>query len=795
MSRVKIFDKTATDFSTRGLGVLKNAICCKPFEYKNGSYECYLEYPVMDRKADLIDYERIIYCNTPRGYQPFRIYQITKNDNDMILEVYAMHIFYDLRDNLIEDTNIVGASAVNAISQLLSKTQYTHPFITGGELTTTANSRLVRKNPAEAILGDDDNSIINRFGGEVERDNFSVKIHSQYGENRGIVVKYAKDITGLEVKCDLSTVRTRIMPEGYNGFFLPEKYVDSPLINNYVHPKIAEYDFSDVKVKGYYDGTDEDVTIIDNTGDGYKKLRELSKKLFDEQHIDIPETTVSMSLMDLKKTSEYKDLAVLVTIYPFDTITIRHKPLGIDIKVQMSYWQYDSLEDEYITMEFGNSKSNIASTTNAINSIADTLNKEQVNLLTQAKEKATSLIDSGLGGYVVKTRDELLIMDTADKTTATKVWRFNKNGLGYSSTGYNGTYELAMTADGEIVADKMTTGILTAIIIQNVSKTFKIDLSGSNGAQFYSNNLLAMVMSGTSIKFYNWGKNGDYIGSIGCSNTIDSTYPNGNPAKPNISIFNDLDSSVSIGYETQSGTNGSYITFDKYNIQSSGYPIRIDQQVQFGNNCNAHHFANIFMHNFTIYMDSNNRIRISNIEVNNTTPALLTDNIYVPGHGWFGATGTAGGDYAECFEWSDENAENEDRIGYLVALEGNRIKYANGDDILGIISGTASVIGDLAPEWNNKYLKDKWGRYILDNKGNKIINTGYDETMNYLDRSCRSEWGTVGLVGKVICRSDGTLNVGDYVQALNGIGTKSSSKTNIRVIEKIDDETVKVFIR
>lgn len=791
MSRVVIFDKTATDFSSRGLGVLKNTICCKPFEYKNGAYECYLEYPIMDEKADLIQYENIIYCNTPRGYQPFRIYQISKNDNDMVLEVYAMHIFYDLKDNLIEDTNIVGASAVNAIDQILSKTQYTTPFVAGGDYTTTANSRLVRKNPADAIIGDDDNSIINRFGGEIERDNFNIKIHEKYGENRGVVVKYAKDITGLEVKCDMSTVVTRIMPEGYNGFFLPEKYVDSSLINNYTHPKIAEYDFS-VKVKGYYEGDDED--IIQNTGEGYKKLRELSKKLFTEEHIDVPETTVSISLVNLKKTNEYKDLSVLVTIYPFDTITIRHKPLGVDIEVQMNYWQYDSLNDEYITMEFGNAKNNIANTTNSINVIADNLTKEQANLLTQAKENATNLLNNGLGGYVIKTRDELLIMDTDDINTAREVWRWNKNGLGYSSTGYNGVYGTAITADGQIVADKITTGILTAIIIQNVSKTFKIDLSGNNGAQFYNNSLLAMTMSGNSLKFYNWGKEGDYIGSIGSTNTIDSSHPNGNPNKPNIAVWNDLDSSFAIQYATKSGINSNYIKFDKYKVQdNTGVPITICEDTKV--NAQLHMGSYLKMHNWKIFLSDDMKAFLWCTTVNNSVMAVYANELYVPGTVWAGNTGTAGADYAEMFEWLDGNTENEDRIGYLVSLEGDKIVKANGTDVLGIISGTASVLGDLAPEWQNKYLKDKWGRYLLDDEGNKIISDDYDKSKEYLDRSSRKEWGVVGLVGKIICRSDGTLNVGDYVQAINGIATKSTEKTNIRVINIIDDETVKVFIR
>lgn len=795
MSKVIIFDKITTSFVGRGLGVLKDALSCKPYEYKNGSYECYLEYPISGLHSDLIVEENIIYCNTPRGYQPFRIYQISKNDADMVLEVYAMHIFYDLRDNIIEDTNIVGASAVGAINQILNKTQFEHPFIAGGTLLTTANSRLVRKNPVEAILGDDDNSILSRYGGEIERDNFNIKIHPQYGQNRGVIVKYSKDIKGLEVKCDMSTVVTRILPEGYNGFFLPDssKYVDSDLINNYIHPKIETYTFSDVKVEGYYTSYEDGEEIL-TVKQGYEKLKELSKKLFDEQHVDLPETTVSISIVDLKRTNEYKDLSVLVAIYPFDTITIRHNPLGIDIEVQMNYWQYDSLNDEYLILEFGNAKSNLVNTTNKLNNISEVLEKNQTNLYQQAIKESTDLINDGLGGYVVKTRDEILIMDTADKNTATKVWRWNKNGLGFSSTGYNGTYSNAFTSDGRIIADRILTGTLKAILISNMDNSFTIDLSGYGGANLTTNGKKSMDLVNNKINFYNWGKDGDYIGAIGSINTKDSAYPGGNPNKPNIGIWNDLDSIISLSYQRSSGINGNYVTFDKYNILGkTGKCIKFYEGTQF--NEEVYHYNPINMMGYDVYLSADGKAKVTGTTVNSTYYAAKVPNLYSEGKVWANGVELTNADYAEMFEWADKNVDKEDRIGFLVALEKNKIVKANGDNIIGIISGTACVIGDNANEWIGKYKTDKWGRYLLDSNGNKIINDEFDETKEYLDRSERSEWGTVGLVGKIVCRSDGTACVGDYIKAINGIATKSESATNIRVLEKIDNDTIRVFIK
>lgn len=97
-------------------------------------------------------------------------------------------------------------------------------------------------------------------------------------------------------------------------------------------------------------------------------------------------------------------------------------------------------------------------------------------VLQSAKDHASELIRTGFNGYVVVNSNEILIMDTDDKDTARNVWRWNANGFGYSSTGYNGTYGTAITMDGQIVADYITTGNLDAAVIRSGM------LSSLNGA-------------------------------------------------------------------------------------------------------------------------------------------------------------------------------------------------------------------------------------------------------------------------------------------------------------------------
>lgn len=180
-----------------------------------------------------------------------------------------------------------------------------------------------------------------------------------------------------------------------------------------------------------------------------------------------------------------------------------------------------------------------------------------------------------------------------------------------------------------------------------------------------------------------------------------------------------------------------------------------------------------------------------------------------------GTTTSTGADYAEYFEWADGNPDNEDRIAYIVELDGDKIKLANQytEDVLGIISGTTSLIGDDAEfNWHKKYLTDKYGRFIYetvhyvheegtDNEWSedvkqKVINPAYNPDNDYVRRSDRPEWSTVGMLGKLYVRDDGTAEVNGYVKpADGGIATKATGKTNMRVLERVDENTIRVLLK
>ena len=182
-----------------------------------------------------------------------------------------------------------------------------------------------------------------------------------------------------------------------------------------------------------------------------------------------------------------------------------------------------------------------------------------------------------------------------------------------------------------------------------------------------------------------------------------------------------------------------------------------------------------------------------------------------------GTFGTSGADYAEYFEWFDGNPNNEDRRGRFVTLDGDKIRYAtsNDDYILGVVSANPSVAGDIHSEsWHDMYLKDIYGSKIVEvveveetiNEKGEIIpahteqrwvlNPNYDPNTKYTSREERPEWAAIGIVGKLVVVDDGTCQVNGYCYPnVDGIVTASQEKTNYRVMERLDDTHIKIFIR
>lgn len=477
---ISIYRPDETEFTRNGLGSLdKNIIDPVVMQDLNGIYAFKFKYPIFAPRAIYVKGEHIIKVMTPKGYQLFRIH---KEEPVMgYRNVTAYHIFYDLSFNYIDDTNVVDKSGTAAGVQILGATNYLHSFEFVSDIATVATARIVGMNAAEAFLNDSkDNTFISRWGGEIDRDNFQIRMLNHIGEDRNVIIEYRKDLEGFDATIDWTTVVTRIKPIGFDGLELPEKFIDSPLISNYPYPKVREIEYKDIKaaIGDYAD--DEDAIPLE---DAYAELRRLAGLEYSQAEIDRPTATYDVQFVRLMNTNEYKKYAALQTIYIGDTVKVRHIKEDIDLTAKVISYEYDPIQKKYTKISLGSIKQTLSgSGYGNLQSQIDAIKQVDISNLEASIDRATGLLNTALGGYVLKRNGELLIMDTEDITTAVKVWRWNLNGLGYSGTGYAGPYRTAITNDGHFVADFIDVGLLKAEMIQagfnGIAEGVSMDASG-----------------------------------------------------------------------------------------------------------------------------------------------------------------------------------------------------------------------------------------------------------------------------------------------------------------------------
>lgn len=497
---IKLYLDGETKFLSNGLGLLPDALRCEVTEEKNGLFELEMEYHISGRHYSEIGLRRIILAK-PNPYsdpQPFRIYSISKPINGLVT-VKAEHISYDMSGYPV--TPFVANDAREALEYLETNSVVSSPFSFSTDITSSQTTRdsdppivvdpipnpdgpvdppiledqMVVLKPASmrSILGGSGDSILNMYGGELEFNKFNVRLHANRGSNRGVSIRYGKNMTDLTQEENCSSVYTGVYPFWYNDEWglitLPEKIVKAP--GEYPFTRIYPLDLSNEW---------ENLFELDDPYPSEDELRALAEIYIEYNNIGIPEISLTVSFEQLSEAKEYKELALLEEVRLCDTVNVEFPELKVSATAKCIKTVYNVLTGKYVSLDLGEAK---ASLPDAIASNNDDIkeeieNRPTISFMTKAVDRATKLITGGLGGYVVihssyggDYPDEILIMDTPDIATATKVWRWNKGGLGYSYKGYNGPYTTAITQDGEIVADFVKTGHLMANIIKGGTLT------------------------------------------------------------------------------------------------------------------------------------------------------------------------------------------------------------------------------------------------------------------------------------------------------------------------------------
>lgn len=446
-----LYDSKEKNFTSQGMGALKDAISCKVTEERNGIYELEMAYPQTGIHFGEIQEREIIYAipSPFRDPQPFRIYKITKPLNGNVT-IYAQHISYDL--NGIPVTPFTAQNVAMAFSGLESNAAIENEFSFSTDFSKDGNFLIQIPTAIRSCLGGQTGSVLDVYGGEFEWDKFAVKLHASRGTDSGVVIRYGKNLTGLTQESDIENLVTGIYPYWFQDDTLVESDPKIVYSKNIAFQKAVPVDFTQ--------DFEEQPTP--------EQLKEAAENYITQNQIGEPTVSITVEFLQLSKLSGFEKIALLEKCDLCDEVTVQYEEAGIDIKAKVVSIQTDVLLERYDQMEIGSIRANIAQTI-AGQQQQITQNKEDMQSYTQqAVNNATNWITGGKGGYVIFHRnangqpDEILVMDTYDISTAQKVWRWNQGGLGYSENGYSGPYTTAITQDGQIVADFITTGQLSA---------------------------------------------------------------------------------------------------------------------------------------------------------------------------------------------------------------------------------------------------------------------------------------------------------------------------------------------
>lgn len=465
---IQIYKKKNTDFSKNGDSPIFPSSAVVNAEL-NGAWTLELEHPIDDRKTwKFIGEETVIKVPSFNGDQMFRIRKIEKSDNGV--EVKAEPIFLDAKDDcFLTDVRPTGKNGQQALDIMCAANK---KYTAESNITRATTAYYQYTNLISAINGDDGNSFVSRWGGEILYDNYKVIINERIGGDYGVELLYGKNIKadGLTEEIDMSDVVTRIYPKAYNGYKMSNNgYVDSTLIGNYPTVKADTITFFDVKMREDAQEDDEKngVVICDTQAELDNALIQKCRDQF-AAGIDKPKVSISADMILLQDTDQYKDYKVLESVSLGDTIHCKHSKLGIVTDARVIALEYDCIQKRVTSVELGDFKNDyfdrVTSSTGKVESIINpdgTIMAEKVQgilngIYTQLKLQST--VAQKVKGRAFTVED----LDPDSPLYGCMTWGTQGLQLATKRTadGRDWDWTTAVTARG-ILADAIIAGILT----------------------------------------------------------------------------------------------------------------------------------------------------------------------------------------------------------------------------------------------------------------------------------------------------------------------------------------------
>lgn len=521
---ISVYESSENSFNHNGLKIL-HPKKCEVFKEDNGDY--YIE---LEDSTDNISYYQanmIIKCPTPfpEGSQLFRIVNPEIKNN--YIYVKAKHIYFDTKNYIIFDNYIVDKNCNYALNHLNSNTDKLSPFTTTSNINTLSTFRCVRNSLEEGI-----NTVIERWGGHLVRNNFNISILDEVGADRGIQIKYSKNLKELKVNENWDDVVTKILPVGKNGLLLPEKYIElEEELYDIPFTKVISFD-QELERDDY--SSDEEYTNALTTD-----LRNKATVYLEDNKL--PKVNYSLSA----------NLDYITDVG--DTVYLEHPKIKLALKINVISVKYDVIAQRFKNIEFGNFKNSLKSLIQNVNKVAsDTAKAESEKVKTVLQEdlkQSTDLLWSVLNkGYVINEENRILIVDKLPINEAQNCLLFNYLGIGFSNTGVNGTFTSVWRIDGTLDMQNINVINLTADLI----KGGVLRLGGIN-----NNNGLLELYNENSEKLASIDKNGLIFGNE--NSKIKGTY-----------------SINGIKVEDQTGNSSREILFVGYDEELNESVVRTD---------------------------------------------------------------------------------------------------------------------------------------------------------------------------------------------------------------------------
>lgn len=513
----RIYSPTETDFSTNGLGILKDTTKCEIYEVANGKYELELEYPLGTRFDEYFENDYQIKAK-PNDQEEYHIFFIDDKDIDTFLDTVT--IYAQSRTNRLgrravtfaEVDSKTGQEAMAIIENNMDKKSDIRLY---SDITTVSSTTFEARNVLNCIAGEQ-GSLLQYWGGEIKREPFKLSLLKRRGRDNIGTIRYGKDLSGLKVKLDWTGVKTRIIP------YADPQSDTGTTSRIYGSPVDSEY------INNYPDVYTEHVQFTEEQGvKDVNSLNKIAKNYFKTINpgCDKPKISISVEFDKLTDTEEGKEFAKIRNYGLFDTFKIYHRKYKLYFESKVSGVQYDSLSEKVLKLEAGDTQ--VAFYQQQAVSIQDKLKDYATNnYMSSFNDYVSSMItgQGNAGGYVVLWPKEkpsnIFIMDNPDLNKAKEVLRMNKNGIAFSKNGWNGPFNSAWTLDSIFNANFIKTGIIDANVFQNsFNKTGDVLRLVNGLLEIWNNRQKIMQLSKTGMEFFFGGN------KVGGLTTIGNPFP------------------------------------------------------------------------------------------------------------------------------------------------------------------------------------------------------------------------------------------------------------------------------